>query len=57
MIEVAHEKFGGSSHSNHHPAKFGDLVPCESEEKKIFDLPCDHTIKVSRDFADGYPSC
>ena len=57
MIEVAHEKLGGSSHSNHHPAKFGDLVPCESAEKKIFDLSCDHTIKVSRDFTDGYPSC
>ena len=23
----------GSSHSSHHPAKFLDLVPCESEDK------------------------
>ena len=23
----------GSSHSSHHPAKFMDLVPCESEDK------------------------
>ena len=46
---------GSSPHSTHHPAKFVDLVPFESEDN-IFDLPCDHTIEVSRDFVGGFLS-
>ena len=34
----------GSSHSSHHPAKFVDLAPCESEEK-IF-LTCHVTTQL-----------
>ena len=34
----------GSSHSSHHPAKFVDLVPSESEEK-IF-LTCHVTTQL-----------
>ena len=45
----------GSSHSSHYPAKFVDLVPCESEDN-IFDLSRDHTTEVSRDFMGGFPS-
>ena len=43
-----------SPHSSHHPAKFLDLVPCESEDK-IF-LTCDHTIEESHDFVGEFPS-
>ena len=46
---------GLSSHSSHHPAKFVDLVTCESKNK-IFDLLRDHIIEVSRDFVAGVPS-
>ena len=34
----------GSSHSSHHPAKFVDLGPCESEDK-IF-LTCRVTTQL-----------
>ena len=34
----------GSSNSSHHPAKFVDLVPCESEDK-IF-LTCHVTTQL-----------
>ena len=43
----------GCSHPSHHPAKFMDLVPYESEDK-IF-LSRDHLIEVSRDFLRGVP--
>ena len=45
----------GSSHPSRYPAKFVDLVPCESEDK-IF-LACyvtTHTTEVSRDYVGGF---
>ena len=44
----------GSSHSSHHPAKFIDLLTCESED--IFYLSRYYTIEVSHDFVGGVPS-
>ena len=46
----------GSSHSSYHLAKFVGLAPCESKDEIIFDLPRDHLIDLSRDFAGEVPS-
>ena len=51
----------GSSHSSHHPAKFVDLVPCESEDKiflicnVITQLKCHVTLWVDFSHAKSPP--
>ena len=52
----------GSSNSSHHPAKFVDLVPCESEDKMflichvITQLKCHVTLWVDFSHAKS-PTC
>ena len=51
----------GSSNSSHHPAKFVDLVPCESEDKiflichVITQLKCHVTLWVDFSHAKSPP--
>ena len=51
----------GSSNSSHHPAKFVDLVPCESEDKifliclVIAQLKCQVTLWMDLSHAKSPP--